>query len=130
MRKAVKSVELLRKVEGAVESSIQTLMDVVTNKQAKLSEVINSADKIIKLRFALQDSIQKEALAKIELEYKQLNLEEKRIKLEALRGIASPDSTPDQKKEYSRVFEPTAILQDADYGYEDVPEDVVVAKEA
>lgn len=114
MRKRVNNTELLRSMDNVVENAIKKLVGVLDDPQAKNSEILNSADKIIKLRFQLQENIRKEALDKIEIEYKQLNLEEKQIKLEALRGLKNPDATPEQVRTYSRTFSPDMKPQDVD----------------
>lgn len=114
MRKVVKNTELLRSMDDSVNLAMEKILNVLKDPQAKNSEILNSADKIIKLRFQLQESIRKEALDKIEIEYKQLNLEEKQIKLEALRGLKNPNSTPEQVKTYSRTFTPAMKPQEVD----------------
>lgn len=116
MRKRVSNIELLRTVDESVPAAVAKIVSVLSDPKAKNSEILNSADKLIKLRFQLQENIRKEALDKIEIEYKQLNLEEKKIKLEALRGLKNPNSTPEQVKTYSRTFTPEMRPQNINTG--------------
>lgn len=102
--KKVNNTELLRSIDNVVSTAVDKMVGILNDPRAKNSEVLNSADKLIKLRFQLQENIRKEALDKIKIEYEQLNLEEKQIKLVALRGLSDPKSTPAQNKTYSRVF--------------------------
>lgn len=114
MRKRVTNTDLLRSVDESVQTAVNKMVEIINDATAKRSEILNASDKIIKLRFQLQESIRKEALDKIEIEYKQLNLEEKQIKLEALRGLKDPNSTPEQVKTYSRTFTPAMKPDEVD----------------
>lgn len=114
MRKRVNNTELLRSIDDSVQTAVEKMVEIINDKSAKRTEVLNASDKIIKLRFQLQESIRKEAIDKIDIEYKQLNLEEKQIKLEALRGLRNPNSTPDQVKTYSRTFTPAMKPDEVD----------------
>lgn len=111
--KRVTNTNLLRTVEESIPTAIKKIVDVLNSSHSKHSEILNAAEKLIKYRFQFQEALRKEALDKIEIEYKQLNLEEKRIKLEALRGVVTPDATPDQVRTYSRVFTPAMKPEDA-----------------
>lgn len=111
VKKMVRNTDVLRSLDVNFETAITKLVGIMNDERSKPSEIMGSADKIIKLRFALQEAVKKEALDKIELEMKQLTLEEKQIKMVALRGLANPDSTPEQNKTHSRIFAPTAEFE-------------------
>lgn len=84
---------MLRDVDEMIPKALESLKKVIEDPQAKRSEVLNSADKIIKYRFMFLESIRKEATDKLDLEMKQLSLEEKRIRVERLKNGGDPDQS-------------------------------------
>lgn len=104
----VTNVNLLKDIDNLVGVAVDRTKAILNNASAKNSEVLNAADKIIKLRFALMEAINKEAQHKLDLEAKQLGLIEKRIKVELLQRSAGalPEGVVDEDegKTYSRPF--------------------------
>lgn len=111
MIKLIDDKELATKAVNAIEK-------ILDDPLAKRSEVLNAADKIIKIRFQYQDSIRRQAIDSLDLEIKQITLEEKRISLENLTGIRTvgDDNTDDGDRNlpYSRPFEPSMKPEDVD----------------
>lgn len=118
MKKRVTNSVLLQSIDAVVEDAVEKTIKILNNPQAKNTEVLNAADKLIKLRFQIMENSRKEASDKIDMQYKILNLEEKRIKVEALRLAADPNSTPSQRAQASRVFDPpkSHTIPDAEMG--------------
>lgn len=108
MRKRSGNAELLRIFdEDLVKKAVTRTKEILEDPQAKRTEILNAADKIIKFRFAFQDAVRKQAMDQIDIESKQLKLEEQKIKMELLRGASDPNaSTSDKAKAYSAVFDP------------------------
>lgn len=108
MRKKNGNADILRIFnDELISKAVKKVSEVMEDPLAKRTEVLNAADKIIKFKFMFQDAVRKQALDQIEFESRQLKLEEQKIKMEALRGAVDPNATPEDKKNYSRVFSPT-----------------------
>lgn len=91
--------------------AVEALEKILDDPTAKRSEVLSAADKIIKIRLQYQDVVRRQAMDSLELEIKQITLEEKRLNLEKLTGIRTvggeePESD-DRSLTYSRPFEPS-----------------------
>lgn len=115
MAKRKTTHELLRDVDDLMPKAMERLKEVLQDPLAKRTEILNSADKIIKYRFMFQEQLLKEATYKIDLEMKQLSLEEKRIRVEALKGGGNPDGEPNMGNR-SRPFlpPPSESMKDAE----------------
>lgn len=91
--------------------AVEALEKILDDPTAKRSEVLSAADKIIKIRLQYQDVVRRQAMDSLELEIKQITLEEKRINLEKLTGIRTvggEESESDNRSlPYSRPFEPS-----------------------
>ncbi|WP_378347301.1 hypothetical protein [Acinetobacter baumannii] len=116
MRKKSGNADLLRIFdEELIRKAVKRTSEILDDPLAKRTEILNAADKIIKFKFAFQDSVRRQAIDQIDIESRQLKLEEQKIKMELLRGAADPNATPDAKKAYSAVFTP----EDKPEGYYD-----------
>lgn len=107
MSRKVNTTAILKILDhNKIANAIQKVTDVLESTTAKHSEVLNAADKLIKYHFMFQDAARKQVLDAIEIEHKQLALEEKQIKMELLRGATGPNATPQKQEAYSRTFNP------------------------
>ncbi|AYD82395.1 hypothetical protein Aci011_025 [Acinetobacter phage vB_AbaM_B09_Aci01-1] len=116
MRKKSGNADLLRIFDDElIRKAVKRTTEILEDPLSKRTEVLNAADKIIKFKFAFQDSVRRQALDQIEFESRQLKLEEQKIKMELLRGAADPNAKPEARTAYSAVFDP----KDKPEGYYD-----------
>lgn len=106
--------------EQLVKDAVDKVKGILVDPKSKNSEILNAADKIIKFKFMFQDAVRRQTLDKIEIEDKELRLEERRLRLEAIRGVANPNTPPEQARAYSKVFERSFKPE----GYEEDEEDL------
>lgn len=121
MRRKSSETDFLRMFDNElVKKAIKKVTEVLEDTVAKRAEVLNAADKIIKYKFMFQSEIRQRAIDQIELESRQLKLEEQKIKMERLRGASNPD-LPQEKntQNYSMVYSP----EDKPEGYYDDEEE-------
>ena len=111
----VTNTSIIRSVDANFNKAVDKIVKVLNDPMAKNSEVLNAADKIIKLRFIVQDNVRKEVMDRLDIEKKQLDLEEKKIKLDQLRGLPIVGSNSQEGGKHSTVFDTSeAVLLDGD----------------
>lgn len=109
---ALAMIRLIDK-KNLTAKAIEAIEKILNDPLSKRSEVLNAADKLIKIRFQYQDAVRRQAIDELDIQIKQLTLAEKTEKLRELIGLKDVgDGQPDETKpegaiEHSRPFEPS-----------------------
>lgn len=101
------NVKLLDLIDSHFEDAVTKIRNILDDPDAKNSEVLNAADKLIKLRFDLQKAVRQEVIDRIEMEGREIDVQIKKLTYAKLKGdpITVEDSTG--KVAFSRSFSPS-----------------------
>ena len=96
------------RLEGLLDTAVSKIESVLNDPKAKNSEILNSADKLIKLTLEMQSIQTKGVFDKLKLQREQLALEKQQIEMAQLRLASGSGTTQTDGKPqtYSREFTP------------------------